>query len=121
MDLWVNVDQGRFGLEAEPSYDNNDPRKVDLQLDTGIQIRVETGAVSASTNSGSAGQVPSIASKPRTMLVQPGLPTIRFLPDGSIADTSPLMLCIIARDGSALWLKQSRNRLTYEIKSNPQE
>jgi hypothetical protein len=55
------------------------------------------------------------------MLVQPGLPTIRFLPDGSIADTSPLMLCIIARDGSALWLKQSRNRLTYEIKSNPQE
>jgi prepilin-type N-terminal cleavage/methylation domain-containing protein len=121
MDLWVDADQGKFGLEAEPSYDNQDPRKVDLQVDTGIQIKVEIGAVSSSTNSGSANQAASVASKPRTMLVQPGLPTIRFMPDGSIADTSPLMLCIMARDGSALWLKQSRNRLTYEIKSNPQE
>jgi len=121
MDLWVNADQGRFGLEAEPSYDNNDPRKVDLQLETGLQIKIEIGAVSASTNSGNPGQVQSVASKPRTMLVQPGLPTIRFMPDGSIADTSPQMLCLVGRDGSALWLKQTRNRLTYEIKSNPQE
>jgi len=121
MDLWVSPDEGRFGLEAEPSYDNNDPRKVDLQLETGLQIRIETGAVSASTNSATAGQAPSVASVPRTMLVQPGLPTIRFMPDGSIADTSPQCICLLGRDGLALWLKQSRNRLTYEIKSNPQE
>ena len=117
MDLWVDPEQGKFGLEAEPSYDNNDPRKVDLELDTGLQIRIEMGAVSASTNSGNAGQVASVASIPRTLLVQPGLPTIRFMPDGSIADTSPQMLCLAGRDGFALWLKQTRNRLTYEIKS----
>jgi type II secretory pathway pseudopilin PulG len=121
MDLWLDVDRGKLGLEAEPSYDNNDPKKVELQLDPGLQIKVEIGAVSALTNSGNPGQVVSVASKPRTLLVQPGLPTIRFMPDGSIADTSPQMLCIVARDGSSLWLKQSRNRLTYEIKSNVQE
>jgi len=121
MDLWVSPEEGKFGLEAEPSYDNNDPRKVDLQLETGLQIRIETGAVSTSTNSGNAGQVKSVASIARTMLVQPGLPTIRFMPDGSIADTSPQSICLVGRDGYALWLKQSRNRLTYEIKSNPQE
>jgi prepilin-type N-terminal cleavage/methylation domain-containing protein len=121
VDLWVDPDLGKFGLEAEPSYDNEDPRKVDLTLDPGLQIRIETGAVSASTNANNPGQVKSVASVPKTMLVQPGLPTIRFLPDGSIADTSPQMLALVARDGSALWLKQSRNRLTYEVKSDPQE
>jgi prepilin-type N-terminal cleavage/methylation domain-containing protein len=121
MDLWINPEEGRFGLEAEPSYDNNDPRKVDLQLDPSLQIRIEMGAVSALTNSGNAGQAASVASIPRTLLVKPGMPTIRFMPDGSIADTSPQMLCLAGRDGFALWLKQTRNRLAYEIKANPQE
>jgi len=121
VDLWVDPDLGRFGLEAEPSYDNEDPRKVDLKLDPDLQIRIETGAVSASTNANNPGQVKSVASIGKTILVQPGLPTIRFMPDGSIADTSPLMLALVARDGSARWLKQTRNRLTYEIKSDPQE
>jgi prepilin-type N-terminal cleavage/methylation domain-containing protein len=121
MDLWVDQDQGRFGLEAEPSYDNNDPRKEEFQLEPGLQIRVEIGAVSASTNSGNPGQVQSVASVARTVLVKPGLPTIRFMPDGSIADTSPQMLCLAGHDGFALWLKQTRNRLSYEIKTNLQE
>ena len=121
MNLWVDPDLGRFGLEAEPSYDNEDPQKVDLTLDPGLQIRIEARAVSASTNSSNPMQVKSVASVPKTMLVQPGLPTIRFLPDGSIADTSPMMLALVARDGSALYLKQSRNRLTYEIKTDPQQ
>ncbi len=122
MDLWIDADQGRIGLEAEPSYDNHDPRKVDLQIESGLQIRVEAGAVStAATNSAAAGQVTSVASIPKKLLVQPGLPTIRFMPDGSIADSSPQCICLAGRDGFALWLKQTRNRLTYEIKSSPQE
>jgi hypothetical protein len=94
---------------------------VELQIDKEVQIRIEMGAVSSSTNSSSANQTPSVASKARTLLVRPGLPTLRFMPDGSIADTSPQCLCLLARNGSALWLKQTRNRLSYEIKSNPQD
>ena len=121
MDLWVNPERGTFGLQAEPSYDKEDPRKVDFQLDTAVQIRIEVGAVSATTNSPGAGQARSVASVPRTLLVQPALPTLRFMPDGSIADTSPQSISLATRDGAALWLKQTRNRLAYEIKSNPQE
>jgi prepilin-type N-terminal cleavage/methylation domain-containing protein len=122
MDLWINPDQGRIGLEVEPSYDNDDPKKVDLEIDSGLQIRIELGAVStAATNSTAAGQVTSVASVPKKLLVQPGLPTIRFMPDGSIADSSPQCVCLTGRDGFTVWLKQSRDRLSYEIKNNPQE
>jgi Tfp pilus assembly protein FimT len=121
VDLWINPEAGSFGLEAEPSYENNDPRKVEFQLDKGLQISIRAGAVSAMTNSSTMGQVASVASVPKTMLAQPGLPTLRFLPDGSIADTSPQCLELLAQDGTALWLKQTRNRLSYEIKSNPQD
>lgn len=122
MDLWIDADQGRIGLEAEPSYDNNDPNKVDLQIDSGLQIRIEVGAMStAATNSASSGQVTSVASVPKKLLVQPGLPTIRFMPDGSIADSSPQRICLTGRDGFALWLKQTPNRLSYEIKSTATE
>ena len=41
------------------------------------------------------------------MLVHATLPTIRFLPDGSIGDTSPQMLRLTGRDGDSLWLAQS--------------
>ena len=47
----------------------------------------------------------------------PNLPTIRFLPDGSISETSPLMLRLIGREGDSLWLAQSRSRLAYEIRT----
>ena len=29
--------RGRFGLEAEPSYDTSDPKAVDFTLDSGLQ------------------------------------------------------------------------------------
>ncbi len=122
MDLWVNAEAGRFGLEAEPSYDNADPKKVEYTLDTGLQLKVEKQAAPLAANTlYSSSHTPSIASVPRIMLAQPHLPTIRFLPDGSLGPDSPQSLCLIARDGSALWLKQSRNRLSYEIKSDPED
>src|ERR1035437_4145222 len=40
MDLWVDTEQGRFGLEAEPSYDTTDPQAVDFTLDGGLELEV---------------------------------------------------------------------------------
>jgi prepilin-type N-terminal cleavage/methylation domain-containing protein len=121
MDLWVNADKGEFGLKAEPSYENDDPKQVEFQVDPGLRIEVENRVVNVSTNSYNRSRLASIASVPRTLLAQPGLPTIRFLPDGSLGEDSPQLLRLAARDGSSLWLKQSRNRLNYEIKSNPED
>jgi Tfp pilus assembly protein FimT len=116
MDLWVDVERGSFGLEAEPSYQTTDPKKVEFQLDTGLQMEIVRSGVSAAAFPQSQTRPASIASVPKVLLVRAGLPTIRFLPDGSISETSPAMLRLKGRDGESLYLAQSSTRLKYEIR-----
>jgi prepilin-type N-terminal cleavage/methylation domain-containing protein len=117
MDLWVNADQGTFGLEMEPSYENSDPKAVEFNIDTGLQIEVVNKTLAAPATTLNRGRLASTVSVPRVVLAHPGLPTIRFLPDGSVSETSPQMLRLTGRDGVSLWLAQSRDQLTYEIRS----
>ena len=120
MDLWVDAEQGIFGLEAEPSYETSDPQAVDFTLDGGLRLEAVHKPVVAPTatmNTLNPGQQPSTASVPRVKLVHPSLPTIRFLPDGSISETSPQELRLTDRDGASLWVRQSRDRVNYEISS----
>lgn len=119
MDFWVDADQGRFGLEAERSYETEDPKAVDLPLDSGLQVEV-VGRASAAPVAAPAlgpGQTVSTISVSKVALAHPKLPTIRFLPDGSISDTSPEVLCLKSREGTSLWLAQTHTRLTYEIRT----
>ncbi len=111
--------QGTFGLEAEPSYDTSDPKAVEFTLDSGLQLEVVNKPVVAPANTMNAlnpGQQPSTASVPRVNLVHANLPTIRFLPDGSIGENSPQMLRLTSSDGGSLWLAQSRDGSSYEIR-----
>ena len=120
MDLWVDTEQGTFGLEAEPSYETSDPKAVDFTLDSGLQLEVvnETVVAAANTVTMSRNQQTSIASAPRVNLVHASLPTIRFLPDGSIGEASPQLLHLTSADGGSLWLAQARDGLSYEIRSS---
>src|ERR1035438_5170187 len=88
MDLWVDAELGMFGLEAEPSYDTTDPKAVNFTLDGGLQLAVVNKTVVAPVVTMNRSLQTSTASVPRVNLVHAGLPTIRFLPDGSLADTS---------------------------------
>jgi prepilin-type N-terminal cleavage/methylation domain-containing protein len=117
MDLWVDTAESAFGLEAEPSYDTSDPKAMEFTLDSGLKIEVVNKMVAAPTNTLNRALQTSRASTPRVMLARSGLPTIRFLPDGSIGDTSPQMLHVTGTDGGSLWLAQSRDGLTYEIRT----
>jgi Tfp pilus assembly protein FimT len=117
IDLWVDAKQGIFGLEAEPSYETSDSKAVDFTLDGGLQLEVVQNTVVASVNTVNRAQKTSTASTPRVNLVHANLPTIRFLPDGSISDTSPQELRLTDRDGASLWVRQSRDRVNYEISS----
>jgi len=119
MDLWMDTEQGTFGLEAEPSYDTSDPKAVDFELDSGLQLEVANKAVVTLANpvTMNRNQQTSIASVPRVNLVHATLPTIRFLPDGSIGEASPQKLHLTSTDGGSLWLAQSRDGLSYEIRS----
>ena len=119
MDLWVDTEEGTFGLEAEPSYETSDPKAVDFELDSGLQLEVvaKTVAAPANTVTMNRNQQASIASVARVNLVHASLPTIRFLPDGSIGEASPQKLHLTSTDGGSLWLAQSRDGLSYEIRS----
>ncbi len=120
MDLWVDTRQGTFGLEAEPSYDTSDSKAVDFTLDGGMQLEVVNKTVVApvkTMNTMNPGQKDSTASAPRVNLVHANLPTIRFLPDGSIGENSPQVLHLASSDSGSLWLVQTRDGLNYEIRN----
>lgn len=119
MDLWVDTDQGTFGLEAEPSYETTDPKAVEFTLDSGLQLEVvnKTQPVAAPATTMNPGQRTSTASVPRVNLVRANLPTIRFLPDGSLGENSPQLLHLTSGDDGSLWLAQSRDGVNYEIRT----
>jgi prepilin-type N-terminal cleavage/methylation domain-containing protein len=120
MDLWVDAAEGSFGLEAEPSFETSDPKAVELAVDSSLKLEVVNKTVATPThtmNRSRQSSTTGTASTPRVMLARNGLPTIRFLPDGSIGPTSPQMLHLIGMDGASLWLAQSRDGLSYEIRN----
>ena len=119
MDLWVDAGEGTFGLEAEPSFDTSDPKAMEFTLDSGLKIEVvnKTDVAPANTVTLNRFQQPSRASTPHVVLARSSLPTIRFLPDGTIGDDSPQMLCLTSADGGSLWLAKSQDGSSYEIRT----
>lgn len=117
MDLWLDAEKGTFGLGAEPSYETSDPKAVDFTIDGGLQLEIVNKTLAAPVNTMNRAQRASTASAPRVTLVHANLPTIRFLPDGSIGETSPQELRLTDRDGASLWVRQARDRVSYEISS----
>jgi prepilin-type N-terminal cleavage/methylation domain-containing protein len=118
MDLWIDEANGAFGLEAEPSYETSDPHAIQFKLDSGLRVEALTQLALSPAPVLSPGQtMPSVVSVPPPKLVHPTLPTIRFLPDGTISQSSPSKLRLSGRDGMSLWLIKSNDKLSYEIRS----
>ena len=119
IDLWVNPNEGIVGLDAEPSFETVDPKAVEFKLDSGVQIAVVTqplvDTVTSSTTSASRFQPLRTASASQVKLTHPAFPTIRFLPDGTVTETSPRKMRLTGRDGISLWVAQTQDKLTYEI------
>ncbi len=116
VELWLDAAHGQFGLEAEPSFEPNDPKAVELTLDTSMTVEVVNNAANGSGALDLAAAT-SAAQGATVMSRHPNLPRIRFLPDGSISETSPQMLRLVGQDGQPIWLAQSRSRLNYEIRT----
>jgi len=117
IDLWVNASGGVVGLDAEPSFETTDPKAVEFNLDSGVQIEVvrQPTVSSLATNLSSA-QFISTASVLPVKLTHAGLPTIRFLPDGSMGENSPQSLRLTSRDGASLTVALAQDKLSYEIR-----
>ncbi len=117
MNLWLDTTAQTIGLDAEPSFETADPRAVEFNLDSSVQIAVDSQATVSSLAPNASGIHPiSTASVLPAKLTHPGLPTIRFLPDGTVGDASPQSLRLTSRDGVSLWVALAQDRLSYEIR-----
>jgi type II secretion system protein H len=118
VDLWVDAQHRAFGLEIEPSFNPKDSKAVDFMLDGNVQIEVVN---LNSPNTALALGISAADSSPSTPPVfsnHPGLPRIRFQPDGSVDSDSPTALHLMDADGVSLWLAKSRSGLNYEIRTS---
>jgi type II secretion system protein H len=100
--LWVDWKDKTYGLRAAAGYLLDDDKEIEFKLDRDLTIRAETPAVQT-----------TLALRQDTVVGN--LPAIRFLPDGSIADSSPFSIELIQGPKDRLWVGLSTNRLRYEI------
>jgi len=127
VELWIDSQNGKYGLETEPSFEPQDDKAVELTLGSDIQLEaVDTGPDRSALNSGLGASRLTPGGSGLTLgntvkSRHPDLPRIRFLPDGTIAETSPQKLCLTGRDGFSIWLIQSRNGLGYELSTSGNE
>ena len=118
MDLWVDVAKGAYGLCAEPSFEPQDAKAETIPLDNGVEIEVVnlTSKSIAGANAAASAAFGGSLSTPPVVSAHPELPAIRFLPDGTISETSPEMLSL-KKENETLFLVQSLSRLNYEIRT----
>jgi type II secretory pathway pseudopilin PulG len=113
VDLWFDVSRNAYGLEAEASFEPNDPKAVSIGMDPNIRLEVlDLGQGDTA--------LPGLFDENATAPQGSGhahLPRIRFLPDGSVTETSPRRIHLVLQDETSLWLVLANTRLNYEIQT----
>lgn len=94
--LWFNEPAGAYGMVAETSGQNGDPKADELKLDSTLALAVQFTGAGAKT-------------------LYNNLPAIRFLADGTIDENSPQILKLADSDGFARMLTETRLRTGYEV------
>ena len=112
MVLWLETEQRIYGLNADKSFVEEDPRAEQFTLDDALQVEVLrfSGAMTAMQTN-----------RFRNEKLDAGnLYIMRFNPDGFVSLSSPEAVVFRQGENEELWVAQSRNRLNYEIyASNP--
>jgi Tfp pilus assembly protein FimT len=96
MVLWVDQKQNAYGLQAETTGQNGDPKAEALSVDSTLQIAVLTTGVATPTTFNN-------------------LPAIRFLPDGTVDENSPQVVQLTDSAGVSRRLIELPTRMGYEI------
>ena len=97
MVLWVDEKNGLYGLQAETTGQNGDPKAETLSVDSTLQMAVLTTGLGTPTTFNN-------------------LPAIRFLADGTVDENSPQTLQLTDSAGVSRWLVETRNHMGYEIR-----
>ena len=111
--LQFDIPNHTYRLQQDPGWSDRDPKALEFSCDQDLQIEVVQANNLRSTTSRSwLPEATQASANPRN------LPEIRFMPDGSIDDTSPRALHLQDKNGVSLWLAQATNHLGYEIRSS---
>jgi type II secretion system protein H len=105
VDLWLDARERRYGLSAAPGYLDavEDLRAVEYRMAERLEMEVMLPLT---------GRSDMWQAMPRGMT---NATTIRFLPDGFVAETSPWGVKISPQGGDPVWINLSSNRLRYAI------
>jgi type II secretion system protein H len=101
--LWVDAREKSYGLRAEASYIEQDEKALQFDLNPDLTMEASVSVARAPARMRSAGVG--------------NLPTIRFLPDGSIGESSPDRVRFVEGDGDKLSVVMTENRLNYAIEA----
>jgi len=110
MVLWIDQEQGTYGLKAEMTYTEEDGKALEFELAKDLKMEVQLPVTG----------LESIPWKITTE-VAGNRPAIRFNAEGSMGDNSPDYIVFRQEhEGEAdeKWIGRSRNRLSYEITTN---
>lgn len=121
IDLWIDASQSKFGLEAQTSYEAEDAKAIEFTLEADVQLEVVSAIGGAASQQGSLRSTLSAsATQSAARSRHATLPKISFLPDGTVATTSPQAVRIRSRDDHVLEVGLSRNRMNYELRTSNQ-
>ena len=107
MVLWLDTKQRAYGLNADKTFVEADPKSEQFTVDETLQVETQF-----SPDAQTAGQASQFKNEKQTTS---GLCTFRFNPDGFVSASSPEAVGFRQKDNGELWIAQSRNRLNYEI------
>jgi type II secretion system protein H len=112
MVLWFDTKQRAYGLNADKSFVEDDPKAEQFAVDETLEIdlRLSSDALAASQASQFKNE----------KLTTSGLYMLRFNPDGFVSLASPEVVIFRQGENGELWVAQSRNRLNYEIQAGRQ-
>ncbi|MGZ4964986.1 MAG: GspH/FimT family pseudopilin [Limisphaerales bacterium] len=103
--LWMDPQARSYGLQVQAGYGANDTKQRQFTLDESLQLQPQIPAAGLMTQSNLWTQVRKTTIRPE----------IRFLPDGSISESSPDRILISQDKDDALWITETTNHLRYEI------
>lgn len=106
MILWMDPKAGLYGLQVQGGYGANDTKPQQFQMDDSLQLQPQLQVAGLLTQSNLWTQIRKTTARPE----------IRFLPDGSISESSPDRILISQDKDDALWIAETTNHLRYEIR-----
>ncbi|MGA4644903.1 pilus assembly FimT family protein [Limisphaera sp. 4302-co] len=117
--LWIDTGAGRYGLQAEWTWQEADPRALEYAMDPSVRAEVEPAAVTRSPADLSAAAWAQVF---RTLEGQttPDRYVLRFTPDGLPGPLSPERIRFVQETDTGetvAVVRRNRNRLAYELET----